>query len=206
MPPLTLSEVNLKETEGMPEKARNGYAALSVLKASKLGMARKTCSTAVFLNVCKDLHTEDEAENTATDHNWHTYMFVSQLPPPYWERRFLSLFGTFTWRKERWIQNCACETISLYHTAAAGFYEISKHGFTSMSVRWTRLYISGLAATLKAFPPGQQRQSSCWQWERPHTWQVKVKAMEYLLRLHPGQCMRRPSCSGKLDNPENANR
>lgn len=57
MPPLTLLEVNLKEREGMPEKARNGYAALSILMDSKLGIARKTCSAAVFLNACKDLHT-----------------------------------------------------------------------------------------------------------------------------------------------------
>lgn len=69
MPPLTLSEVNLKEREGMPEKARNGYAALSILMDSKLGIARKTCSAAVFLNACKDLHTQDEAESTPTDHN-----------------------------------------------------------------------------------------------------------------------------------------
>lgn len=51
MPPLTLSEVNLKETEGMPEKARNGYAALSTFRSVKLGTARKALWTTVVLNV-----------------------------------------------------------------------------------------------------------------------------------------------------------
>lgn len=77
MPPLTLSEVNLKEREGMPEKARNGYAALSILMDSKLGIARKTCSAAVFLNACKDLHTQDEAESTQTTTDTLTCLFPS---------------------------------------------------------------------------------------------------------------------------------
>lgn len=68
MPPLTWSDVNLKETEGMPEKARNGYAALSTFRSVKLG-TRKTCSTAVVLIACKYLPTENEVENPLTDHN-----------------------------------------------------------------------------------------------------------------------------------------
>lgn len=65
MAPLTLSEVNVNETEGMPEKARNGYAALSTFMSTKLGMERKRCSTAVALNLCNT----DKIENVLTDHN-----------------------------------------------------------------------------------------------------------------------------------------
>lgn len=57
--------MNVNETEGMPEKARNGYAALSTFMSVKLGKERKRCWTGVVLNLCNT----DKTENVLTDHN-----------------------------------------------------------------------------------------------------------------------------------------
>lgn len=66
-----LLDVNLNETEGMPEKARKGYAALSILRGSKLeNIHIRKMLNCGFLNVCRYLQI-DSAVNIF-QHQLHT--------------------------------------------------------------------------------------------------------------------------------------